>query len=149
MDFAIIEANGKQYKITDSCEIEIEHLEGELAKKVTFDRVLMLVDGEKIEIGTPYIEGKSFEAEIAEQKKGKKIKILRFRAKSRHRRKVGFRPQVTKLAFGVKEEPKKEEKQVKTSLAKVNKKEVKTDKKVSTKTPAKASSKKVTKKVVK
>jgi len=47
MDFAIIEANGKQYKITDSCEIEIEHLEGELAKKVTFDRVLMLVDGEK------------------------------------------------------------------------------------------------------
>ena len=140
MDFAIVELSGKQYKITDSCDIEIEHMDLPVGNKITFDKVLMIVDGDKTEIGTPYIEGKTFEAEVLQQSKGKKIKILRFRAKSRHRRRVGFRPQITKLAFGVKKIVEKN-KPAESKIAKAAK-EVKGSKK----SPVKASVKQTAKK---
>ncbi len=136
MDFAIIEANGKQYKITSTSEIEIDHMDVEPGKKVTFDKVLMIVDGEKVEMGNPYLEGQSFEAEVSQQIKGKKIHILRFRAKSRHRRKVGFRPQITTVQFGAKKaEPKKTT--VKEVKPKQEKKEDKSPRKTSTRKTAK------------
>jgi len=112
MDFAIIEANGKQYKITPTSEIDVDHMDVEVGKKVTFDKVLMVVDGDKIEMGAPYLENQSFEAEVSAQEKGKKIHIVRFRAKSRHRRHIGFRPQVTSLNFSTKKTAIKTEKKV-------------------------------------
>lgn len=145
MDFAIIEVKGKQYKITSECSIEIEHLVGEAGAKVLLDKVLMIVDGDNVEIGAPYLEGKSFEAEIEEQKKGKKIKILRFRAKSRHRRRVGFRPKFTRLTLGkkAKGEVKGKEKEIKKETVEVKTKITKKEtKKTSVKTPAKKIAKK-------
>lgn len=99
MDFAIIETGGKQYKITSNSTISVEKLEGSKGNKVTFDKVLLLVDGEDIKIGNPYLEGVSFEAEIDSQYRGEKIRILRFKAKSRHRRRQGHRQSLTKVTF--------------------------------------------------
>jgi large subunit ribosomal protein L21 len=99
VDFAIIETGGKQYKITPNSTLSVEKLEGLKGSKVTFDKVLMLVDGDDIKIGNPYLKDVSFEAEIDEQYRGEKIRILRFRAKSRHRRRQGHRQSLTKVTL--------------------------------------------------
>lgn len=102
MDFAIIETGGKQYKITPNSTFNIEKLTGNAGDKLVFDKVLMVVDGDDVQIGDPYLKDVSFEAVLEEQTKGKKIRILRFKAKSRHRRRQGHRQQLTTINFAAK-----------------------------------------------
>jgi large subunit ribosomal protein L21 len=99
VDFAIIETGGKQHKITPDAQILTEKIEGAQGDKITFDKVLMVVEGEKVTVGNPYIEGMSLEAEVIDQEKGKKIRILRFRNKSRHRRLQGHRQSLTRVSL--------------------------------------------------
>lgn len=138
MDFAIIETGGKQFKITPELDFVVEKLTGKAGDKIVFDKVIMIVDGEKVEIGSPYIEGATFEAEIVDQTKGKKIHVRRFKAKSRYRRHIGHRQQLTVAKLeGKKEKPAK--KTAKKTAKKENV-EKKTSKKVEVK---KTESKKV------
>jgi len=102
MDFAIIETGGKQYRVVPGEDLEVEKLETEKGKKVSFDKILLIKDGEKIEIGTPYLKGKVIEAEVIEQKKGKKIRVARFKAKSRYRKVLGHRQRITQVKIGKK-----------------------------------------------
>lgn len=97
--FAIIETGGKQYKITPNTILDIEKLDSQKGDKVTFDKVLLLSDGDKVEIGNPYLKDFTLEAEVTEQKKDKKIRILRFKAKSRYRRAQGHRQSLTSVKF--------------------------------------------------
>ena len=99
MDFAIIETGGKQYKVVPEKPLEIEKIDGKAGDTIGFDKVLLIADGENVEIGTPYLEGKTIDLEIVEQKRGKKIRILRFKAKSRHRRRQGHRQSLSKVAL--------------------------------------------------
>jgi large subunit ribosomal protein L21 len=91
-DFAIIETGGKQYivSIGDVLEVELlgDHKEGD---KIEFDKVLMSDDGKSATIGTPYIKGASVKATYLGLKKGPKVVILRYKAKSNRDRKVGHR----------------------------------------------------------
>jgi len=91
-DFAIIETGGKQYivSIGDILEVELlgEHAEGD---KIEFDKVLMSDDGKNATIGDPYIKGASVKATYMGLKKGPKVVILRYKAKSNRDRKVGHR----------------------------------------------------------
>lgn len=91
-DFAIIETGGKQYivSIGDVLEVELlgDHAEGD---KIEFDKVLMSDDGKSATIGTPYIKGASVKATYLGLKKGPKVVILRYKAKSNRDRKVGHR----------------------------------------------------------
>lgn len=99
MSFAIIETGGKQYKVAEGDVISIEKL-SEADKKdgnVVFDKVLLLDDGNATKIGTPYLEGAKVEAVLKEEGKGKKITVLRFKAKSRHSVKRGHRQPYTKV----------------------------------------------------
>ncbi|MFT5036987.1 MAG: large subunit ribosomal protein L21 [Candidatus Azotimanducaceae bacterium] len=91
-DFAVIETGGKQYVVSvgDVIDVELlgEHEEGE---KVEFDKVLMSDDGASATIGDPYIKGAKVKATYVAFKKGKKISILRYKAKSNRSRKIGHR----------------------------------------------------------
>jgi len=91
-DFAVIETGGKQYIVSAGDIIDVElfgdHNEGD---KVEFDKVLMSDDGKSATIGTPYIEGAKVKATYMGEKKGKKLTIIRFKAKSNRDRRVGHR----------------------------------------------------------
>ena len=91
-DFAIIETGGKQYIVSvgDVLEVELlgDHKEGD---KIEFDKVLMSDDGKDATIGNPYIKGASVKATYVGLKKGPKVTILRYKAKSNRDRKVGHR----------------------------------------------------------
>ena len=98
MAIAIIKVGGKQYKITEGEELKVEKLAAAKGEKVKFD-VLLLADdkGENVEIGTPAIAGKEVEAEVVDAGLGKKVTIVKFKAKTRYRRKVGHRQPYSKL----------------------------------------------------
>ena len=71
--YAIIESCGKQYKVAQGDVVFFEKLDTEEGKKVTFDNVVLVTDGEKIEIGNPYVKGFKVEGKVVAHGKGKKI----------------------------------------------------------------------------
>jgi len=91
-EFAVIETGGKQYVVSvgDVIDVELlgEHTDGDTLE---FDKVLMSDDGKDATIGDPYISGAKVTATYVRDKKGKKLSILRFEAKSNRSRKVGHR----------------------------------------------------------
>lgn len=91
-DFAVIETGGKQYIVSAGDVVEVELLgDMEEGAKVEFDKVLMTDDGAKAKIGTPYLEGKKVTGTYQGIKKGPKITIVRYKAKSNRDRKLGHR----------------------------------------------------------
>jgi len=97
MDFAIIATGGKQYKVTPGQELEIEKVTVAPKGKLTFDEVLLVKQGEEVILGKPFIEGYQVLAQVLGEKKGPKVRVARFRAKSRHRRVIGHRQPLTAI----------------------------------------------------
>lgn len=107
--YAIIEDSGSQIRasVGDKLTIDLREL-AENAKKISFDRVLMISDPEKgsSRVGVPYIEGASVEAKIIESDvKGDKIDVIKFKRRKGYRRKQGHRQhhmlvEVTKITEG-------------------------------------------------
>ncbi len=97
MKYAVIQTGGKQYQVSEGDTLEVEKLEGKAKAKLTFDKVLLVVDDKKISLGQPLVKGAKVTAEILEQKKGDKIRVAKFKAKSRYRRIQGHRQLLTKL----------------------------------------------------
>lgn len=95
--FAIVEIGGKQYKIFPGASIEVEKIAGKVGDTVFFNKVLLASDEKGTKIGMPRISGVKVTGKIIAQTKANKIDILRFKSKVRYRRKMGFRPLVTKL----------------------------------------------------
>ncbi len=92
--FAVVRIQGKQYRVAEGDEILVDKMND---LKVT-PEVLLVADGEKIEVGTPVLtKAKVVVKVLKEIEKGEKIDIFKYKAKSRERRHVGFRPQYTRL----------------------------------------------------
>ena len=96
MEYAIIRTGGKQYKVTPGDIIEIDRLPQDKTEDVIFEDVLLHVLDNKIEIGKPRLKAK-VKAKILEHKKGEKIRVSKFKAKSRYRKTIGFRAFLTKV----------------------------------------------------
>ena len=94
---AVVATGGKQYRVKEGDVIKVETLPGEAGEKVVLDQVLMLSDGEKVEIGTPLLDGKSVEAEVLGQGRHKKVKIIKFRRRKHHMKQMGHRQNYTAL----------------------------------------------------
>lgn len=93
--FAVIRIGGKQYRVTEGQEILVDKLVD--TKKVT-PEVLLFVEGETVEVGTPVLEKSKVTVKVVtELEKGEKVDIFKYKAKSRERRHVGFRAQYTRL----------------------------------------------------
>lgn len=92
--YAVVRIGGKQYKVTEGKEILVDKLTD--PKKITSETLLM-VEGDKIEVGKPTLKKEVKLKVITELEKGEKIEIYKFKAKSRYKRHTGFRPQYTRL----------------------------------------------------
>ena len=96
--YAVIETGGKQVRVSEGSVIYVERLDVEAGSAYTFDKVLML-GGESVTIGNPYVDGASVEATVEKQGKQKKIIVFKFKAKKKYRRKQGHRQPYTKLTI--------------------------------------------------
>jgi len=95
--YAIIETGGKQERVTLGDFIRVEKLDID-GDKVTFDQVLLVQDGKTIQVGQPLVKGATVIARVIEKAiKGKKIRIFRYKAKSRYRKTQGHRQTYTDL----------------------------------------------------
>jgi large subunit ribosomal protein L21 len=97
MKYAIIESGGKQYKAVEGETIEVDRLHLEAGKSHKLEGVLLLVDGDKITVGTPLIAGMSVNAKVVEHFKGEKSVNFHYKPKKRIRQKTGHRQQYTRL----------------------------------------------------
>ena len=95
--YAIIESCGRQYKVAQGDVVFFEKLDAEEGKKVTFDNVVLVSDGEKIEVGSPYVKGVKIEGKVVSHGKGKKILVYKYKAKKNYRRTQGHRQPYTKV----------------------------------------------------
>lgn len=92
MKLAVIETGGKQYTVKEGETITIEKLDNvNVGDAVEFEKVLMLVDGDNVTVGEPLIKGQKVSGTLKEEGRGKKIRVSRFRAKSRYHRTYGHR----------------------------------------------------------
>lgn len=95
--FAVIEIAGTQLKVKEGQKYELKKLSGNKGDKITIENVLLLVDGEERKIGEPYVKDSKVVLEITSQMKGEKMKVFKYKAKSRYRRTYGHRPAVTRV----------------------------------------------------
>lgn len=93
---AVIKIGSTQHLVTPGQEILVEKqtpAEGE----IIFDQVLMLIDGEKVQIGQPTLTGVQVKAQITGQEKGEKIRVFKYKAKSRYSKTRGFRAKLSRI----------------------------------------------------
>ncbi len=95
--FAIVQLKNQQYKVSEGKEILIDKVKGEKGDKLTFDEVLLIAEGDNVQVGKPTIAKSTVTAEIIAQTKGEKVSMMKFKAKSRFRKRQGHREQYTQI----------------------------------------------------
>ena len=93
--YAIVATGGTQYKVREGEILRIEKIPGEVGSPVSFDKVLMVADGENVSIGRPALEGAAVTAQIVEQGKANKLIVFKYKRRKRYRRKQGHRQAFT------------------------------------------------------
>jgi large subunit ribosomal protein L21 len=95
--YAVVVTGGKQYRVEPGEWLRVEKLEGEEGSAITLDRVLMIANGEAIQVGSPVLAGATVTAEIIGQGRGKKVDIIKFRRRKHHRKHQGHRQAFTEI----------------------------------------------------
>ena len=92
MSFAILETGGKQYRVSAGDTVTIEKLPNtEEGQSVVFDKVLLTDDGAKTNVGAPYLDGASVKGEVVVSGRGRKVEVVKYKAKSRYFKLRGHR----------------------------------------------------------
>ena len=94
---AIIVTGGKQYTVSEGDILFVEKLNAEEEAVVKFDEVLAILDGENSKIGAPVVDGAVVEAKVVKNGKGKKIDIIKYKAKKGEKKHIGHRQPYTKV----------------------------------------------------
>ena len=95
--YAVIKTGGKQYKISEGDLLKVEKIDGETGDIIELNEVLMIADGDKIEIGTPVLSNASVVSEIVKHGKAKKIIVFKSKRRKGYRKKQGHRQLYTNL----------------------------------------------------
>ncbi len=95
--YAIVDINGNQTKVTPDLVLDVPQLAGEPGARLTFDKVLLVGNGEKISVGRPSVKGASVAVEIVEHLSGPKLKIFKFKRRREYRRRMGHRDALTRI----------------------------------------------------
>ena len=98
MKYAVVKSGGKQYVVSEGNTVTIDKVDGEVGKNYRFDEVMLLRNEEVVLIGTPFLENVQVSGKVEKQYQGKKLNVMKFKAKVNYRRKIGFRPQLTDIS---------------------------------------------------
>ena len=95
--YAVIVTGGKQYKVTEGEYLKVEKLELAAGEALTFDRVLLVGNGDDVTIGAPVVEGAKVSAEVVSQGRHDKVTIIKFRRRKHHMKRQGHRKWFTEI----------------------------------------------------
>ncbi|MFN0071007.1 MAG: 50S ribosomal protein L21 [Chloroflexota bacterium] len=95
--YAIVQAGGKQYRVQPGDELDLDLMAADAGSTIELDRVLMVSDGDNVQIGAPLVSGAKVVAEVIGMHQGDKIKVFRYKPKVRYRRLTGHRQRYTRV----------------------------------------------------
>jgi large subunit ribosomal protein L21 len=95
--YAVLMTGGKQYRVEAGSTLVVEKVGGEPGSSITFDRILLVGDGEDVMVGSPTVPGASVGATILGEALGPKIVVFKFKQKVKYRRRTGHRQHLTRL----------------------------------------------------
>ena len=95
--YAVIESGGKQHRVEPGEVLRLEKLDASEGETVNFDKVMMIGEGENIQIGTPFVDGGVVTAEVVSHGRGDKITIIKMRRRKHYRRQAGHRQSFTEV----------------------------------------------------
>jgi len=95
--YAVISTGGKQYKLAQGDVCRVEKLDAEEGASVDLDQVLMIADGDKINIGAPLVDGGKVTAVVKSHGRADKVEIMKFRRRKHHQKRTGHRQYYTEI----------------------------------------------------
>lgn len=95
--YAVIKSGGKQHRVVEGERLKVELLAVEPGQSITIEDVLMVVNGDNIQIGTPVVAGAKVTAEVLEHGRHDKVRIVKFRRRKHYRKQAGHRQYYTEL----------------------------------------------------
>jgi large subunit ribosomal protein L21 len=95
--YAVLMTGGKQYRVEAGSTLVVEKVGGEPGSSITFDRILLVGDGEAVTVGSPTVPGASVSATVLGEALGPKIVVFKFKQKVKYRRRTGHRQHLTRL----------------------------------------------------
>ena len=95
--YAVIQTGGKQYRVKSGEQVKIEALPAAVGTAVSFDRVLMLGEGEGVRVGAPFVAGASVKATVVAQGRGEKLRIFKLRRRKHYQKTQGHRQSYTEV----------------------------------------------------
>ena len=95
--YAIVESGGRQYRAEEGNTFSVDKLPYQVGDQVELNSVLLLANGDSVQVGQPTVAGAAVKATVVEQYRGKKILVWKYRAKLRYRRRRGHRQDYTRL----------------------------------------------------
>jgi large subunit ribosomal protein L21 len=95
--YAVIQTGGKQYRVKSGEQIKVELLPEQVGAAVSFDKVLMLGEGEGVKVGTPFVAGAQVKATVVSQGRGEKVRIFKMRRRKHYQKSQGHRQHYTEV----------------------------------------------------
>ena len=95
--YAVIQTGGKQYRVKSGEQLKVELLAAEVGATVSFDRVLLLGEGDGVRVGAPFLDGAAVKATVVAQGRGEKIRIFKLRRRKHYAKTQGHRQGYTEV----------------------------------------------------
>ena len=95
--FAVFKSGGKQHRVSEGDVVKLEKIPGEPGDEVVFDQVLMVANGDNVNVGEPFVEGSQVKGEVLRTDRGKKVRIIKFKRRKDYMRRQGHRQWFTEV----------------------------------------------------
>lgn len=95
--FAVFQSGGKQHRVSEGDVVQLELLDAQPGEEIVFDKVLMVANGDSVDVGEPYVDGSQVKAEVIRIDRGKKIRIIKFKRRKDYMRRQGHRQWFTEV----------------------------------------------------
>jgi large subunit ribosomal protein L21 len=95
--YAIVNVGGQQFKATPNSVLRVPRMDAEVGGEVTLDKVMLWADGENVDVGQPFVDGKSVSAEVVRHGKADKVIVFKKKRRKKYRRRQGHRQQFTEI----------------------------------------------------
>lgn len=95
--YAVIVSGGKQHRVREGETLKLEKIETETGGSIIFDRVLMVINGDDVKVGAPVVDGAKVTAEVVSHGRHDKIRIIKFRRRKHHMKRMGHRQWYTEV----------------------------------------------------
>ena len=97
--YAVVKIKGQQYRVEPGSTLQVPLLDDEVGADVTFEEVLMLADGEDVQVGSPTVAGATVAADVLRHGRSRKVVVFKFKRRKNYRRKKGHRQPFTEVSI--------------------------------------------------